>query len=199
METLTGIVTQLIHMALIVAGAPVLLGLVRLAKARLMGRRGPHPLQPWRDIAKLLAKRAVVAETASAVTHVATWVALSAALLAAFLIPSFARGMVLAPLADLLLVAVVTWAGDIGRVREPDMVEPKLATDRPHFDRICLIGHRRPAIEELADSFGAGQHLADRGPLLDDPPSRLEHVLDQRNGEHQVTGREGVRLQTACR
>ena len=105
METLTGIVTQLIHMALIVAGAPVLLGLIRLAKARLMGRRGPHPLQPWRDIRKLLAKRAVVAETASAVTHLAPWVALSAALLAAFLIPSFARGMVLSPLSDLLLVA----------------------------------------------------------------------------------------------
>ncbi len=105
METLTGILTQLIHMALLIAGAPVLLGLVRLAKARLMGRRGPHPLQPWRDIAKLLAKRAVVAESASAVTHVAPWVALSAALLAAFLIPSFARGMVLSPLSDLLLVA----------------------------------------------------------------------------------------------
>ena len=105
METLTGIVTQLIHMVLIVAGAPVLLGLIRLAKARLMGRRGPHPLQPWRDIRKLLAKRAVVAETASAVTHLAPWVALSAALLAAFLIPSFARGMVLSPLSDLLLVA----------------------------------------------------------------------------------------------
>ncbi|MES2713555.1 MAG: NADH-quinone oxidoreductase subunit H [Pseudomonadota bacterium] len=105
MEIITGILTQLVHMALVIAGAPVLLGLVRLAKARLMGRRGPHPLQPWRDLRKLLGKRAVVAETASAVTHVAPWVALAAALLAAFLIPSFARGMVLAPLADLVLVA----------------------------------------------------------------------------------------------
>nr|WP_211874248.1 NADH-quinone oxidoreductase subunit H [Plastoroseomonas arctica] len=92
-------------MALILAGAPLLLGLIRLAKARLMGRRGPHPLQPWRDLRKLLGKRAVVAETASAVTHVAPFVAVASALLAAFLIPSFARGMVLAPLADLLLIA----------------------------------------------------------------------------------------------
>jgi formate hydrogenlyase subunit 4 len=104
-QTVTGILTQLMHMALVMAGAPLLVGLVRLAKARLMGRRGPHPLQPWRDIRKLLAKESVVAETASAVTHVAPFIALTSALLAAFLLPSFARGMVLSPLADLLLIA----------------------------------------------------------------------------------------------
>ena len=56
MSILSGLVTQLLHLALILALAPVLTGCVRWLKARLMGRRGPHPLQPWRDLLKLLKK-----------------------------------------------------------------------------------------------------------------------------------------------
>ena len=59
---LAAILTQLMHLALVLALAPVLVGLVRLVKARLMGRRGPALLQPWRDLAKLLRKRPVLAE-----------------------------------------------------------------------------------------------------------------------------------------
>ncbi|HEY4252316.1 MAG TPA: NADH-quinone oxidoreductase subunit H [Roseomonas sp.] len=105
METLIGILTQLLHAALMLVAAPLLAGAVRCLKARLMGRQGPHPLQPWRDLKKLLAKRPVVAETASAVTLAAPWVAAGAAMLAALLVPSFARGMLLAPMADLILIA----------------------------------------------------------------------------------------------
>jgi formate hydrogenlyase subunit 4 len=85
--------------------APVLTGCVRWLKARLMGRRGPHPLQPWRDLLKLLEKRPVLAENASVISRVAPYVAVGSALLAAALVPSFSRGMVLAPFADLLLIA----------------------------------------------------------------------------------------------
>lgn len=105
MQTFIGILTQLLHAALILAAAPLLTGVVRFLKARLMGRRGPHPLQPWRDLRKLLLKQPVVAETASVVTILAPWVAVGAAMLAALLVPSFARGMALASLADLILIA----------------------------------------------------------------------------------------------
>jgi formate hydrogenlyase subunit 4 len=105
MSILTGLLTQLLHLALILALAPVLTGGVRWLKARLMGRRGPHPLQPWRDLQKLLKKRPVLAENASAISRAAPYVAVGAALLAAALVPSFARGMLLAPFADLLLIA----------------------------------------------------------------------------------------------
>jgi formate hydrogenlyase subunit 4 len=47
------------------AGAPLLVGFIRRLKARLQGRRGASPLQPYRDLAKLCAKEAVVAENAS--------------------------------------------------------------------------------------------------------------------------------------
>jgi formate hydrogenlyase subunit 4 len=105
MSILTSLLTQLLHLALMLALAPVLTGFVRWLKARLMGRRGPHPLQPWRDFLKLLKKRPVLAENASIISRAAPYVAVASALLAAALVPSFARGMVLAPFADLLLIA----------------------------------------------------------------------------------------------
>jgi formate hydrogenlyase subunit 4 len=105
MQTLGGLITQLLHGLLVLLAAPLLVGAVRWLKARLMGRRGASPLQPWRDLAKLLRKRPVLAENASAVSEVAPYVAVAATLAALLLIPSFARGMALAPLGDLLVIA----------------------------------------------------------------------------------------------
>ena len=102
---LAGFLAQLLHVALVVALAPLLVGFVRLVKARLMGRRGPPITQPWRDIRKLLRKRPVVAAGATAITTTAPHLACAASLLAAALVPGFAHGMSLAPLADLLLLA----------------------------------------------------------------------------------------------
>jgi formate hydrogenlyase subunit 4 len=105
MAPVWSILAQLLHIALIVAAAPVLTGVVRWLKARMMGRRGAHPLQPLRDLMKLLRKRPVLAENASEVSRVMPYVAAGAAVAAAALVPSFARGMALAPLADLIVVA----------------------------------------------------------------------------------------------
>jgi len=103
--TLAGLLAQVLHALLVVALAPLLVGFVRLVKARLTGRRGPPLLQPWRDILKLLRKRPVVAEGAGPITLAAPYLAAAATLLAACLIPGFAHGMSLAPMADLLLLA----------------------------------------------------------------------------------------------
>lgn len=105
METLAGLLAQLLHLALMLALAPLLAGGVGLLQARLLGRRGPPLLQPWRDLLKLLRKRPVLAENASVVSAVTPYVALAATLVAAGLVPGFARGMALAPLSDLLLIA----------------------------------------------------------------------------------------------
>ncbi|MBY0330475.1 MAG: NADH-quinone oxidoreductase subunit H [Acetobacteraceae bacterium] len=105
MQTLGAIVTQLLHLALILAGAPLVLGVTRWLKARLLGRRGASPLQPYRDLEKLLRKRPVLAENASAVSEWAPYAGLAATMAAAALVPSFAQGMALAPVADLVLVA----------------------------------------------------------------------------------------------
>ena len=110
-EALAGFLAQLLHAALVVALAPLVVGFVRWVKARLMGRRGPAIIQPWRDLLKLLRKRPVVAEGATAVTLAAPHIACAATLLAACLIPGFAHGMSLAPLSDLLLLAGLLAAG----------------------------------------------------------------------------------------
>lgn len=102
---MSALATQVIHAALLLALAPLLLGWVRWVKARLLGRRGAAPLQPWRDIRKLLRKRPLVAEHATALTRATPYAALAATLLAALLVPGMAAGMALAPLADLVFIA----------------------------------------------------------------------------------------------
>jgi formate hydrogenlyase subunit 4 len=104
---MAGIVAQLLHAALVVAVAPLLLGLARWLKARMLGRAGPPLWQPVLALAKLVRKRPVLAEGSSAVTRVAPYVAVVALFAAALLVPSFARGMALAPLSDLLLIGAL--------------------------------------------------------------------------------------------
>ncbi|MCQ4161304.1 NADH-quinone oxidoreductase subunit H [Roseomonas sp. GC11] len=101
---MAALLTQALHLALMLALAPLLTGLLRWLKARMLGRRGPSPLQPWRDLVKLCRKRPVLAENASLVTSIAPYAACAATLLAAALVPGFTRGMALGGLADLLLL-----------------------------------------------------------------------------------------------
>jgi len=105
MLLLGAVLTQLLHLALMLAAAPLVVGTTRWLKARMQGRRGASPLQPYRDIEKLLRKRPVLAENASIVSAVAPLLALAATISAAALVPSFAHGMALAPLSDLILLA----------------------------------------------------------------------------------------------
>ena len=53
---MTALALQLLQMVLVLAAAPLLTGVVRKVKARLVGRRGPSPLQPYRDLLRLLRK-----------------------------------------------------------------------------------------------------------------------------------------------
>lgn len=105
MSAIVAFVAQVLHVALMLAAAPLLVGLIRRVKSRLMGRAGPRLLQPWRDLRRLLRKQPVVAETASWVFTSAPLVSFAATVAAVALVPSFALGMTTAPLADLLAIA----------------------------------------------------------------------------------------------
>jgi formate hydrogenlyase subunit 4 len=107
MALLAAIVALLLHAVLVLAVAPLLLGLARWLKARMLGRAGPPPWQPVLALRKLVRKRPVLAEGASLVTRVAPYVAVASLFAAALLVPSFARGMALAPLSDLLLIGAL--------------------------------------------------------------------------------------------
>jgi formate hydrogenlyase subunit 4 len=105
MSILAALVAQLLHVALMLATATPLVGLVRRVKARLVGRVGPPVLQPWRDLRRLLRKPPVLAENASWLFRAAPLVSFAATMAAAALVPSFALGMASAPAADLLVIA----------------------------------------------------------------------------------------------
>jgi formate hydrogenlyase subunit 4 len=105
MATFGALVAQLLHVALMLAAAPLVVGVTRWLKARMMGRRGASPLQPLRDLDKLLRKTPVLADNASVVSEAAPYAGFAACLVAIALVPSFSRGMTFAPLSDLILLA----------------------------------------------------------------------------------------------
>jgi formate hydrogenlyase subunit 4 len=105
MNLLAGFIAQLLHAVLVAAAAPTLVGLCRWIEARLAGRAGPSVLQPWRDLLRLTRKQSMLAESASDVSSFAPLATLAAIGFAACLVPSFALGMTLSPLADLLVIA----------------------------------------------------------------------------------------------
>jgi formate hydrogenlyase subunit 4 len=81
------ILLALLQVVLVVAGAPLLVGVVRLLKARFVGRRGPRPLQPYADLAKLLRKEAVVSRTTSWIFRVTPYVLFATMVVAALIVP----------------------------------------------------------------------------------------------------------------
>jgi formate hydrogenlyase subunit 4 len=104
----TGFVLQIAQFLLVLLLAPGLTGLVRKTKARLMARRGPPLLQPYRDLVRLLRKEAIVADNASWVFRFAPYLTFTAIWLAAALVPTFAQRLPLSPIADLIaLVAII--------------------------------------------------------------------------------------------
>jgi formate hydrogenlyase subunit 4 len=105
MALLSGLVAQVLHITLMGVAAPSLIGIERWMQARLAGRVGPSPLQPWWDLIRRLRKERMLAESASDVTGIAPVVCASATAIAACLVPSFALGMTFAPFGDLLVIA----------------------------------------------------------------------------------------------
>jgi formate hydrogenlyase subunit 4 len=67
--------------------APLLPGLVQSAKGKLQGRRGPSPLQPYRELRRLWRRSRVAPEPRSAVYEAAPPVVGAALLLALLLLP----------------------------------------------------------------------------------------------------------------
>jgi formate hydrogenlyase subunit 4 len=78
-----GAVAQLAGLAL----APVLPGCIQLLKARLQGRRGPGPLQPYRDLRRLWSKSAVAPHDTTLIYRLAPSLAAATLACAVLVIP----------------------------------------------------------------------------------------------------------------
>jgi formate hydrogenlyase subunit 4 len=80
---------------------------VRVVKARLQRRRGPPLLQPYRDLARLARKEAIVADSASWLFRIAPYLVFAATWVAAALIPTFATGLLFSWSADLIAIVAL--------------------------------------------------------------------------------------------
>jgi len=83
----TNILLAVIQVVIVGVGAPLLVGTLRMLKARLVGRRGPRVLQPYADLVKLLRKEAVVSTTTSWIFRVTPYVLTATMLVAALIVP----------------------------------------------------------------------------------------------------------------
>jgi formate hydrogenlyase subunit 4 len=107
MDLIFGILIQGAQMALVLLAAPLLTGVARKVKARLLRRQGPPVLQPYRDLLRLLRKDAVVAESASWLFRVAPYVIFATTWVAAALVPTFATGLMFSWTADLIAIVAL--------------------------------------------------------------------------------------------
>ena len=107
MDLIAALAVQGVQMALVLALAPLLLGFTRKVKARLLRRRGPSLLQPYRDLLRLIRKEVVLAENASWLFRSGPYMVFSATWVAAALVPTFATGLHFSWAADLIAITAL--------------------------------------------------------------------------------------------
>ena len=104
MELIPDLAVQGVQMSLVVLLAPLLTGFVRKVKARLLRRKGPPLIQPYRDLLRLLRKDVVMAHNASWLFRAVPYLVFAATWVAAALVPTFATGSLFSWSADLIAI-----------------------------------------------------------------------------------------------
>ncbi|CAN7638497.1 NADH-quinone oxidoreductase subunit H [Pararhizobium sp. LjRoot235] len=104
MVLISALFVQALQMAAVVLLAPLLTGFIRKVKARLLRRRGPSVIQPYRDLLRLLRKEVVLAENASWLFRVTPYVIFAVTWVSAAIIPTFATGLMFSWTADLIAI-----------------------------------------------------------------------------------------------
>jgi formate hydrogenlyase subunit 4 len=92
------------QMAIVLLLAPLLTGFIRKMKARLLRRRGPPLIQPYRDLVRLMRKEVVLAESASWLFRVIPYLIFAATWVAGSLVPTFGAGLLFSWSADLIAI-----------------------------------------------------------------------------------------------
>lgn len=104
MAVILDLLVQGAQMTLVLLLAPLLTGLVRKTKARLLRRQGAPIVQPYRDLLRLSHKEVVLAENASWLFRVAPYLIFASTWVAATLVPTFAAGLMFNWTADLIAI-----------------------------------------------------------------------------------------------
>jgi formate hydrogenlyase subunit 4 len=107
MAVILDFIVQGMQMLLVLLLAPLLTGFVRKIKARLLLRRGPSVIQPYRDLLRLLRKEVTLARNASWLFRAAPYLIFAATWVAAALVPTFAIGLEFSWSADLIAITAL--------------------------------------------------------------------------------------------
>lgn len=97
----------------VMAGAPLLVGVMRQVRAAWEGRAGAGVGQPWRDLRKQLGKQQITPHGTTVVFAAAPAVLAGTTLLIAAVIPIVATGSPLDPAADLFAVVGLLFVGTV--------------------------------------------------------------------------------------
>jgi formate hydrogenlyase subunit 4 len=111
--TAAAIAIGLLQVLLLVAIAPLVTGVMRTTRARLEGRVGPSPLQPWRDLRKLLRKERLTTEQTSWIFGVAPLLLVASTLVVVAVIPAVATTTLLVDSVDLIGVIYLLLLGTV--------------------------------------------------------------------------------------
>ena len=95
------------QMFLVLAVAPLMLGITRKVKARLLRRIGPPLWQPYIDLWKLMHKEAVLAHNASWLYRIAPYLVFAVTWVAAALVPTYATDLMFSWSADLIAIVAL--------------------------------------------------------------------------------------------
>lgn len=107
MVLIFNLMVQGVQMMLVVALAPLLVGVTRKVRARLLRRKGAPLIQPYRDLLRLMRKEVVLAENASWLFRTIPYLVFAATWVAAALVPTFATGLHFSWTADLIAIVAL--------------------------------------------------------------------------------------------
>ncbi len=108
-----GMVGGAVQPVLIVAGSPLLVGLMRQMRAKMEGRAGAGIWQPWRDLRKLLRKESITPRGTSEVFRLAPLVLVATTVVVAVVAPFVTTDSALDPAADLFAVVALLALGAV--------------------------------------------------------------------------------------
>ncbi len=103
----------ILQVVLVVAGAPLLVGVMRQVRARLEGRAGAGVLQPWRDLRKLLRKEPITPHGTGWVFRLAPLLLAGTALVVTAVVPLITTASPLDGVADLFAVTALLALGSV--------------------------------------------------------------------------------------
>src|SRR3970282_910315 len=83
----TEIAIEISELLIVMFGSPLLIGVIRKAKARLQGRRGATIFQPYADMRKWLSKEAVLSENTSWIFRFTPYLLATTMVLSTLIVP----------------------------------------------------------------------------------------------------------------